>query len=91
LCPVLGGAYFSIAVLYDNMGKLVKGLEYYCRFLEVCQAINDVLGLGLAYNCLGVNCMYLACPVESGGWEIIGDAQSGFGSAVYPFPYSTAM
>ena len=48
------------------MGKLGKGLEYYNKFLDVCKASNDVLGLGLAYNCMGVNCMYMACPIENG-------------------------
>jgi hypothetical protein len=53
-------------VLYDNLGKHAKAVEFYRKFLELCQATSDTVGLGLAYNCLGVDLMNRACPPERG-------------------------
>lgn len=35
MCPCVGGAYFGMAVLYDNLGKATKAMEFYRRFLQV--------------------------------------------------------
>ena len=50
-----GRSYYSIGVLYDNIGKYKKAVEYYLKFLQVCKSINDSHGEALAYNCIGVD------------------------------------
>lgn len=50
-----GRAYYSIGVLYDNIKKYKKGIEYYQKFLQVCKSISDSHGEALAYNCIAVN------------------------------------
>ena len=50
-----GRAYYSIGVLYDNIKKYKKGIEYYQKFLQVCKSISDSHGEALAYNCIGVD------------------------------------
>ena len=50
-----GRSYYSIGVLYDNIKKFKKAIEYYQKFLQVCKSINDNHGEALAYNCIGVN------------------------------------
>lgn len=50
-----GRAYYSIGVLYDNIKKYKKAVEYYQKFLQVCKSINDSHGEALAYNCIGVD------------------------------------
>lgn len=42
-------------MLYDNIKKYKKAIEYYSKFLLVCKSINDSHGEALAYNCLGVD------------------------------------
>lgn len=59
-----GRAYYSIGVLYDNIKKYKKAIEYYQKFLQVCKSINDSHGEALAYNCIGVN------------YQLIGEADS---------------
>jgi tetratricopeptide (TPR) repeat protein len=39
-----GRAYYSIGVLYDNIKKYKKAIEYYEKFLQVCKSINDSHG-----------------------------------------------
>lgn len=39
-----GRAYYSIGVLYDNIKKYKKAVEYYLKFLQVCKSINDSHG-----------------------------------------------
>ena len=55
-----GRAYFSMGILYDNLGEWKKAVDCYKRFLNVCKAIGDVHGEGLAYNCIGVDYLLLA-------------------------------
>lgn len=50
-----GRSYYSIGVLYDNIKKNKKAIEYYLKFLQVCKSINDSHGEALAYNCIGVD------------------------------------
>ena len=50
-----GRSYYSIGVLYDNIKKYKKAVEYYLKFLQVCKSINDSHGEALAYNCIGVD------------------------------------
>lgn len=50
-----GRSYYSIGVLYDNIHKHRKAVEYYLKFLQVCKSINDSHGEALAYNCIGVD------------------------------------
>jgi tetratricopeptide (TPR) repeat protein len=50
-----GRSYYSIGVLYDNIKKNKKAVEYYLKFLQVCKSINDSHGEALAYNCIGVD------------------------------------
>ena len=42
-------------MLYDNIKKYKKAVEYYLKFLAVCKSINDTHGEALAYNCIGVD------------------------------------
>ena len=50
-----GRSYYSIGVLYDNIKKYKKAVDYYLKFLNVCKSINDSHGEALAYNCVGVD------------------------------------
>ncbi|CAG9314723.1 unnamed protein product [Blepharisma stoltei] len=50
-----GRAYYSIGVLYDNLGQYKKAISSYTQFLNVCQSIGDVHGEALANNCIGVD------------------------------------
>jgi hypothetical protein len=50
-----GRAYYSMGVLYDNIGKYKLGVANYKKFLAVCKSIGDVHGEALAYNCIGVD------------------------------------
>jgi tetratricopeptide (TPR) repeat protein len=50
-----GRSYYSIGVLYDNIQKYHKAVEYYEKFLQVCKSIGDSHGEALAYNCIGVD------------------------------------
>jgi predicted enzyme related to lactoylglutathione lyase len=48
---VSGGAYFGMAVLYDNLGKATKAMEFYRRFLQV--HMKDKSGVGdMKYRCM---------------------------------------
>ena len=42
-------------MLYDNIKKHRKAVDYYLKFLQVCKSINDSHGEALAYNCIGVD------------------------------------
>lgn len=42
-------------MLYDNIKKYKKAVEYYEKFLQVCKSISDSHGEALAYNCIGVD------------------------------------
>lgn len=55
-----GAAYFSMGVLYDNMGQFLKAMDCYKKFLAVCQKLNDEVGQALAYNCIGVDYQHMA-------------------------------
>jgi len=46
-----GRAYYSQGVLFDNLGKFKKAVEFYKKFLQVCQSHGEAL----AYNCIGVD------------------------------------
>ena len=51
-------------MLYDNIKKHKKAIEFYLKFLQVCKSINDTHGEALAYNCIGVD------------YQLLGDAES---------------
>lgn len=55
-----GRSYYSIGVLYDNIKKFKKAIQYYLKFLHVCKSINDTHGEALAYNCIGVDYLLIA-------------------------------
>lgn len=55
-----GRAYYSIGVLYDNLGFYSKAIKAYEKFLKVCKSIKDLNGEALAYNCIGVDYHKLA-------------------------------
>jgi len=55
-----GAAYFSMGVLYDNMGQYMKALDCYKKFVAVCQKLNDLSGEALAYNCIGTNYQHMS-------------------------------
>lgn len=44
-----------MGVLYDNIKKYKKSIQYYEKFLQVCKSISDNHGEALAYNCIGVD------------------------------------
>jgi tetratricopeptide (TPR) repeat protein len=50
-----GRAYYSMGVLYDNVGWIKKAIQCYHKFLAICKGVNDQHGEALAYNCLGVD------------------------------------
>jgi len=60
-----GAAYFSMGVLYDNMGQYSKALDCYKKFVAVCQKLNDLSGEALAYNCIGADYQHMS--TEEGG------------------------
>lgn len=39
-----GRSYYSIGVLYDNIKRHKKAVDYYLKFLNVCKSINDSHG-----------------------------------------------
>lgn len=43
---------------------LFQAIDSYIKFLAVCKKIGDVTVEALAYNCLGVDHMLLACPLS---------------------------
>ena len=55
-------AYVSLGITCDNQGKLKEGLEYYMKYLQICEEIGDAMGCACACNCLGVSYMLLASP-----------------------------
>lgn len=55
-------AYVSLGVICDNQGKLVEAIEYYLKYLRICEENGDELGRACACNCLGVNYMLMASP-----------------------------
>ena len=55
-------AYVSLGVVCDNQGKLKDAIEYYTKYLVLCDEIGDVMGSACACNCLAVNYMLLASP-----------------------------
>ena len=55
-----GRAYYSIGVLFDNVGNYRKAISQYQKFLSVCKSIGDTHGEALAYNCIGVDYQKLA-------------------------------
>ena len=59
-------AHFCVGLTQDNMGKLPAAMTSYKKFLTLSQQINDSVGEALAYNCMGVNQMNVACPLNEG-------------------------
>ncbi|CAM9465820.1 unnamed protein product, partial [Discosporangium mesarthrocarpum] len=60
-----GLSYYSTGVMLDSMGQYARALESYKKFLVVCKNLKDKLIEGLCNNCMGVNCMLMACPPGS--------------------------
>ena len=60
-------AYVSLGVICDNQGKLLEGIEFYLKYLNISEEIGDDLGCACACNCLGVNYMLLASPTTDAG------------------------
>jgi tetratricopeptide (TPR) repeat protein len=57
-----GQAYLAMSITLDNMQQHAKAIDSYLKFLSVCKKIGDITVEALAYNCLGVDYMLLACP-----------------------------
>ena len=64
---VEASAYVSLGVICDNQGKLTEGIDYYMKYLSICEEIGDDLGCACACNCLGVNFMLMASPPTDAG------------------------
>jgi len=66
-----GRAYFSLAVLRDNLGQYQKAIDSYNEFLRVCKECKDSQGCALAYHCIGVDYQLLggggAAPSDASG------------------------
>ena len=60
-------AYVSLGVICDNQGKLLEGIDFYLKYLNISEEIGDDLGCACACNCLGVNYMLLASPPTDAG------------------------
>ena len=61
-------AYVSLGVIYDNQGDLLKAIDNYKMYANICEEIGDIVGHACACNCLGVNFMMLACPPSDAGY-----------------------
>eukprot|EP00742_Colponemidia_sp_Colp-10_P002649 GILJ01002832.1.p1 GENE.GILJ01002832.1~~GILJ01002832.1.p1 ORF type:complete len:447 (+),score=31.05 GILJ01002832.1:50-1390(+) len=62
-----GRAYYSMGVLYDNLGMFKHAVTCYERFLHICEKMEDFNGVALAFNCIGVN--YQALGDKTGDME----------------------
>jgi tetratricopeptide (TPR) repeat protein len=60
-------AYVSLAIIYDNQCNYEAAMENYLLYLDICEKTGDTIGAACGYNCLGVNCMLLACPPSDAG------------------------
>mmetsp|Transcript_21873 Transcript_21873/g.29757 ORF Transcript_21873/g.29757 Transcript_21873/m.29757 type:complete len:402 (-) Transcript_21873:216-1421(-) len=61
-----GQAYLSMGIIYDNLGEYHTAIDSYSQFLSIAKTMGDPIVEGLAYNCLGVNYMLMACPPAEG-------------------------
>jgi len=64
---VAATAYVSLAVIHDNQGNYVQGIECYQQYLDICVECNDLVGQAVALNNLAVNHMLLASPPSDVG------------------------
>eukprot|EP00607_Mallomonas_marina_P008349 CAMPEP_0182424480 /NCGR_PEP_ID=MMETSP1167-20130531/10689_1 /TAXON_ID=2988 /ORGANISM="Mallomonas Sp, Strain CCMP3275" /LENGTH=374 /DNA_ID=CAMNT_0024604325 /DNA_START=219 /DNA_END=1346 /DNA_ORIENTATION=- len=77
---VEASAYVSIGVLLDNQETYDKAIESYKKYYEICREMHDIVGEGVASNCIGVNYMLLASPPSDAG--IIAGCKEGTRSLV---------
>ena len=61
-----GQAYLAIAITLDNMQRHNEAVDSYRKFLAVAKKMGDVTNQCLALNCLGTDCMLIACPPSEG-------------------------
>jgi len=61
-----GQAYLAAAITHDNLGQFPEAIECYTKLLGVCERLGDAAGVGLARNCLGVDCFLIAAPLSQG-------------------------
>ena len=57
-----GQAYLAIGIAQDNAKLYKDACSSYVKFVAAATKVNDPVWLGLGHNCLGVNCMLIACP-----------------------------
>ena len=60
-------AYVSLAVIYDNQGNYLQGIECYQQYLDICVECNDIVGQCVALNNIAVNHMLIASPPSDAG------------------------
>lgn len=58
-------AYASLGVIYDDQSNYKLSIENYQLYLQICEDINDTIGIACACNCIGVDYMILANPAGS--------------------------
>ncbi len=56
-------AYASLGVLYDNQEDYYTAINYYQQYLQLCEELQDIIGISSAYNCIGLNYMLLVNPL----------------------------
>ena len=59
-------AYLSLGIIHDNQNNLKEAIEHYKAYVVKCEELGDIEGQSLAYNCIGVNYMYLCCKNQPG-------------------------
>lgn len=59
---VEGQAYASLGVVFDNEEQYLVSIDYFQKYLSVCEELNDNMGIAAACNCIGVDYMTLANP-----------------------------
>lgn len=64
---VEASAHVAIAVLLDNQDLYEQAIESYKKYYEICRETNDLVGEGIASNCIGVDYMLLASPTSDAG------------------------
>eukprot|EP01041_Mallomonas_annulata_P000606 gene606-1170_t len=64
---VEASAYVSIGVLLDNQEHYDQAIDSYKQYLDICREVGDIIGEGVACNCIGVNYMLIASPPSDAG------------------------
>jgi tetratricopeptide (TPR) repeat protein len=58
-------AYASLGVIHDDQKNYKLANENYNLYLQICEDINDDIGVACACNCMGVNYIIMANPDAS--------------------------